>query len=114
MTCENGTWFAEFLTFCLQEQRETPVDGTEYLPTVETVFSMNFKDMTGKAREVSAADKVRIISNNGYASVTISIPERDLISIGVQNASLSVGKLGALVPVKKTGDINPFSQREIV
>mgnify|MGYP006242207345 CR=1 FL=1 len=25
MTCENGTCFAEFLTFCLQEQRETPL-----------------------------------------------------------------------------------------
>ena len=70
--------------------------------------------MTGKAREVFAADKVRIISNNGYASVTISVPKRDLISIGVQNASLSVVKLGAVVPVKKTGDINPLSQREIV
>jgi hypothetical protein len=114
MTCENGTCFAEFSTFCLQEQREIPVDGTEYLATVETAFSMSFKDISGNAREVSVADKVRIISNNGYASVTISIPEHDLILIGAQNASLSVGKLGSLVPAKKIGDVNPLSKREIL
>ncbi|MBT3768036.1 MAG: hypothetical protein HOB79_21450 [Rhodospirillaceae bacterium] len=113
MTCENGTCSAEFSTFCLQEQRGIPVDGTEYLPTIETDLSMYVKDVKGRVKKVSVADRVRIKSSNGYASVTISIPERELISMRVEKAALSVGKLGSLVPLSKPKDINPLSKKEI-
>ena len=113
MTCESGTCSAEVSTFCLQEHRDIPIRGTEFLPTVDTEIAISVTDAKGEVRKVSVADRIRIKSSNGYASVTISIPERVLLSMGGKKAAVSIGKLGSLVPVAKPGDANPLTKNEI-
>ncbi|MBT8003630.1 MAG: hypothetical protein HN578_12005 [Rhodospirillales bacterium] len=113
MTCEGGTCSAEVSTFCLQEHRDIPVRGTEFLPTVDTDIAISVTDAQGEVRKISVAERIRIKSNNGFASVSISIPERVLLSMGGNKAAVSVGKLGSLVPVAKPGDANPLTKNEI-
>ena len=113
LTCSSGVCTAEFSSFCLQQHRKTPTQGTAYVPSDQTRLTVSVTDATGAVRTLPVADKVSVRSLRGYTTVQISVPAGLVASLGKGNATLSVAPHASLVPAAMAGTDDPRLRQEI-
>jgi hypothetical protein len=100
MTCGNGWCAAEVSTFCLQEEKAVPVNGTAYLPAPTSVdrLTLVFAADDGTTIRLPAAEIATIRSSRGYRAAKISVDRRVLAERGLPVPSVEIGPLASLVP----------------
>lgn len=113
LTCTAGVCAAEFSSFCLQEHRKTPNQGTAYVPSKQTQLTVSVTDAAGDVHTMSVADKVTVRSLRGYTTVQISLPADLVASLGKGNATLSVAPHASLVPAYMADTDDPRLRQEI-
>ncbi|NBB82021.1 MAG: hypothetical protein GVY28_01310 [Alphaproteobacteria bacterium] len=103
MTCGNGWCAAEVSTFCLQEDKAVPVNGTAYLPAPSSLDRLVLVavDDSGQAVRVPAAEIATITSSRGYRAAQIRVDRRALIERGLSVPAVEVGPQVSLVPASK-------------
>ena len=113
LNCEDGVCSAQFTAFCLQQNRDAPLDGTAYTPAGDAPLRFVLTDSAGLERSVPAKD-MTIRSARNYTAVVISVPEKTVRSLGAVRIALSVGERASLLPVPVANDPNPMTEAEIV
>lgn len=111
LRCVDGTCSAEFSAFCLQQQRDAPLDGTPYATVDPSQFQLTVRGADGQVRTVQA-DGLTIRSARNYAAVRISIPEAAVRRHGGVEAALHVAVHTTVEPVPVTNDPMPITERE--
>ena len=113
LTCSGETCSAEFSSFCLQQHRKTPDQGTAYRPSKLTHMTVSVKGPDGEVRRQSVARHVTVRSLRGYTSVAISLPRSFVRALGDGPAGLSIGETAALIPEQAGLSTHPLSRHEI-
>lgn len=100
MTCGNGWCAADVSTFCLQEQKAVPVDGTAYLPAPNSIDRLVLvaTDESGREVRLPAAEIATITSVRGYRAARIRVDRRELAARGLDVPAVVVSPLASLVP----------------
>lgn len=111
--CSDGVCSAQFTAFCLQQNRDAPMDGTAYLPAGDAPLHFVLTDAAGSQRTIPAKD-MTIRSARNYTAVVISIPEATVRRLGAAQIALSVGSRASLRPAPVANDPNPQTEPEIV
>jgi hypothetical protein len=110
--CHGGVCSAHFTTFCLQQDRDAPMLGTAYIAADDASLRLVVTGRDGQQRTVPAQG-ARIETAQNYTSVTISIPERQIRSLGGATVALSVLPRATLLPKSFAGDPSPQTPEEI-
>ncbi len=109
--CADGLCSAEFTAFCLQQERDAPLDGTPYASVDPTQFQLSIRGADGLVRTVQAED-LTIRSARNYAALHISIPESTLRRLGGVEAALHVAPYTSVEPVPVANDPMPITDQE--
>lgn len=114
--CRDGVCSARFTTFCLQQNRDAPLLGTQYSAADSAALRLVVTGADGTQRSVQAED-VSIQSVHNYTTVKISVPEKQVRALGGGGggvtAALSVAPRAALLPKAVAGDPQPQTEEEI-
>lgn len=111
LRCEDGVCSAEFSSFCLQQQRDAPLDGTAYLTVDPAQFRLSVWD-AGGVMQTAQADGMTIRSARNYTAVRISIPEAAMRRLGGVKAALHVASHTTVEPVPLANDRMPITDQE--
>ena len=113
MTCESGKCSAEISSFCLEQSRSGPLDGTAYEAVDWRGLTLVATAADGSVRRLPASPYLRVTSARGYSAVTASIDEEVRESLGAEKLALAVAPRVTLVPVATAGDPAPLAGKEI-
>jgi hypothetical protein len=112
LNCSGGECFAEFSSFCMEPDRDSPSHETAYQPFDEADLTLVASTPTGEKR-LSARDLASFISVRGYAAVRVSVPETVLADLGASSVALAVGRHVALMPTADPKYRRPHESQEI-
>lgn len=113
LNCVNGVCQAEFITMCLQKNRDIPRPGTVYEPASPESVVLTLTRADGTTARLAGAPGVKFVTPYRYLSVVASVPEAQLTRLGAVSATIEVAPLASLVPEPVPGDTNPFTADEI-
>jgi len=111
LRCKDGVCSAEFSSFCLQQKRDAPLDGTAYRTVDPAQFRLTVWDVGGGMR-TAQADGLSIRSARNYTAIRISIPEAALRRLGGVKAALHVASHATVEPVPLANDPMPITDQE--
>jgi hypothetical protein len=112
LNCSGGECFAEFSSFCMEPDRDSPSHETAYQPFDEADLTLVASTPTGEKR-LSARDLASFVSVRGYAAVRVSVPETVLADLGASSVALAVGRHVALMPTADPKYRRPHESQEI-
>lgn len=112
LRCDDGVCSAEFSAFCLQQNRDAPLDGTAYRPVDSTQLRLVLRDRAGDRRAVPA-EELTIRSARNYTAVRIAMPEETVRRLGGVAAALHVAARTTLAPVPVANDPTPLTEAEM-
>lgn len=110
--CKDGVCSASFSAFCLQQQRDAPLNGQAYVPAAGTELHLVVTDKDGYQRMVPG-EGLTIRSASHYTSVMISIDEEAIRALGGETVALVVPARATLLPESLATDSNPQTAAEI-
>ncbi|MDD9906579.1 MAG: hypothetical protein OXT06_23655 [Rhodospirillaceae bacterium] len=110
MHCADGTCKAELSSFCLQQERETPLAGTVYHAMAPDALTLVVEKSDGTTLRLPAGDRLRLTSERGSSSVLAQI---DASGLGAARVSIEVADQVSLLPEAAAGDSNPLTGQEI-
>ena len=113
MTCSGETCTAQLSAFCLQRERDVPVERTSYRAADPGAFTLVARRADGSSLSIPIDERVAFTSAFGYASVRISVPAAVLAEAGAASLAIEVASTAAVVPTDVAGDPNPLSEDEI-
>jgi hypothetical protein len=113
LVCSNGVCQAEFVTMCLQRERELPKPGTAYAPATASSVVLVLYRADGTTARVENAPGLRFVVPRSYLSAMASVPETELARHGATRAALEIAPLASLVPEPVANDTNPLTVDEI-
>ncbi|HEY7688070.1 MAG TPA: twin-arginine translocation signal domain-containing protein [Dongiaceae bacterium] len=112
--CSDRECYGLVGTFCLQRDRDIPVFGQPYEPTLPHRLTVSLVDGAGTVTEIDgAAAGLRFQGYSGYSMVRVSLPRAEMVRLGAVAVSLQVGPGISLVPQETADDRNPQSPQEI-
>jgi len=113
LKCGWGECSAELITLCLQKHRDNPRPNTPYSFHGEGQATLIVTDAAGNQKRLPAADHVRVTSARSFTAVRVELTERKLRELGGVSVAVTVDKGMSLIPVPKTGDLNPITEDEV-
>ena len=113
MTCTAETCTAQLSAFCLQRERDVPVEHTGYRPADPTAFRIVARRSDGTIAQVPLDARASFTSAFGYASVRVVVPSALLTELGAASLAVEVIPAAAVVPVPVAGDPDPLGETEI-
>jgi hypothetical protein len=113
LRCDAGLCSGVVSSFCLQYARPSPNAGDEYRLAEGGAIAIVGKRADGSTIRLSADDFVTIRSRAGFSSVTVSVPESQLRTMGVAKAALEIAPLASVLPVAVAGDSDPETPADI-
>lgn len=113
LICADGVCQAEFVTMCLQKERELPQPGTAYSPATPESVVLVLTRADGSTMRIVAASGVKFAVPRSYLSAMATVPEATLARFGATAAAIEIAPLASLVPVSVAGDTNPITAQEI-
>lgn len=113
LTCRDGICRTVLSSFCLEEHRRAPLEGTPYRPAPDTQISLVLTMQDGSQMAVPAQEMAEIRSARHYTSLEISLPESRLQAAGAVAAAISVGPQATVLPVPTFRMGEPHSAQEI-
>jgi len=113
LICRNGDCSAEFSSFCLQEERRTPVSGTLYRLVGSGELRLIGETLTGERMTLDPARYLKLTSVRAYISVKLSMLEADVARLGLRRVEVEVGKNVAMAPTPTLNDPNPQSETDL-
>jgi hypothetical protein len=113
MSCTADTCTAQLSAFCLQREREVPVEHTGYRPADPTAFRIVATRSDGTMARVPLDARASFTSAFGYASVRVAVPSALVAELGAASLAIDVAPAAALVPVPVAGDPDPLGEAEI-
>jgi len=114
LVCDHGTCAAEFTTMCLQQERNGPVDGTEYLVLEGSDIAVEFTRADGSVRRLPAAAMgLTFKTVRAYLAMEITLPQNEYREYDATSAAISVGRNAFLVPRPVADDPQPITTAEI-
>jgi hypothetical protein len=111
LRCADGVCSAEFSAFCLQQQRDAPLDGTAYTTVDPSQFQLSIRSADGQVRTVQA-EGLTIRSARNYAALQISLPESTVRRLGGVEAAMHVAPHTSVEPVSVANDPMPITDTE--
>jgi hypothetical protein len=113
MSCTGDTCTAQLSAFCLQRERDVPLERTAYRAADPEAFTLVAARADGSRIEIPLDERVRFSSAFGYASVRVSVPTAVLAEVNANSLAIEVAPSAAVVPVAVAGDANPLGAAEI-
>ena len=113
MTCAKGECRAELTSFCLQQDRPTPIDGTAYELGTPNGLTLVVEAADGSTRTVPADDLVAFTVARNNISVEASVRMDEVERLGGVRVSVAVGPMVSLLPRAVAGDPKPLTSDEI-
>jgi hypothetical protein len=113
MSCTQESCTAQLSAFCLQRERDVPLERTAYRAADPGAFRLLATRADGSTSEIPLDERVNFTSAFGYASVRVSVPAALLAERGAASLSVEVSQSAALVPEPVAGDPNPQVEAEI-
>lgn len=113
LTCAGETCTAQLSAFCLQREREVPVERAAYRAADPKAFTLIASQADGSSIRLPAGEQVTFASAFGYASVRVSVPHGLLDELGAAALAVEVAPGAALVPMPVAGDPDPQTEAEI-
>jgi len=113
LRCEAGLCSGVVSSFCLQFGRPSPGPGSDYSLAEGGGITLVGQRANGSAIRLSADSLVTIRSRSGFSSVTISVPDSQLRTMGVVKAAIEIAPLTSVLPVAIAGDSDPQTLAEI-
>jgi len=113
LVCADDVCRAEFSTLCLQKERDIPLPGTAYQPEDPAKIVLVLRKSDGGIVRVEGHPGLRFQVPRTYVSVTVEIPEAEIVRLGALGAGVEIGPLTSLIPVTEPGDSMPLSLEEI-
>jgi len=113
LTCRHGICRAVLSSFCLEEHRRAPLEGTLYHPAPATEITLVLTMQDGSQMAVPAQEIAEIRSARHYTSLEISLLESRLKAAGAIAAAVGVGPQATVLPVPTFRMGEPHSAQEI-
>lgn len=113
MTCSGGTCKAELSSFCLQQDRSTPLAGTLYHAMAPDALTLVIERADGTVEKRPAGDLLRLASDRGSSSVEARLDTGNVALSGATRISIEVGERVSLLPDAIPDDPNPHTAQEI-
>jgi hypothetical protein len=113
MTCTGGTCTAQLSAFCLQREREVPLEHTRYQAFDPTAFQLVARRSDGATVRVPLDARAGFSSAFGYASVRVTVPGALLAELGAESLAVEVAASAAVVPAPVAGDLDPLDEAEV-
>ncbi len=113
LICRDGDCSAEFSSFCLQEERRTPLSGTLYRLVGSGELRLVGETLTGERMSLDPVRYLKLTSVRDYVSVRLSMLEADVARLGLRGVEVEVGKNVAMAPVPAPGDADPQTETEL-
>lgn len=99
MTCRYGECVVTLSSFCLEQHRRAPVEGTAYTPAPGTRVTLILHGADGVERRVDAPAHAAIESGRHYTTVRVRLAQDTLDGLGAVAASVEVAPRATLIPV---------------
>jgi hypothetical protein len=113
LRCEDGRCSGLVSSFCLQFERPSPEADSEYSLAPGGGITLVGRRADGSTMRLAAGGLIGIRSRAGFSSVTISLPESELKTIGAVTAAIEIAPLTSLLPVPIAGDSDPQTPGQI-
>lgn len=113
LNCQGGECAATLSSFCLQSERSSPAAGTAYQLAEASAVKITGVDWRGHEVSLHPQREFKLIAERTQVAVRISIPEKRLGELGINQVSVTVGDNVTLLPVPVPGDDDPLSESEI-
>ncbi|MGH7186788.1 MAG: hypothetical protein ACREIB_11000, partial [Pseudomonadota bacterium] len=113
LACKGETCTAQLSAFCLQRERDVPLERTAYRAADPKAFTLIATRGDGTSIRLPADDQVAFASAFGYASVRITVPSELLGGVDAVTLAVEVAPGAAVVPVPVAGDPEPLGDDEI-
>lgn len=113
LTCRHGICRTVLSSFCLEEHRRAPLEGTPYRPAPDTQMTLVLTMQDGSQMAVPAQEMAEIRTGRHYTTLEISLPESRLQAAGAVAAAVSVGPQATVLPVPTFRMGEPHSAQEI-
>lgn len=113
LTCRHGICRTVLSSFCLEEHRRAPLEGTPYRPAPDTQITLVLTMQDGSQMAVPAHEMAEVRSARHYTSLEISLPESRLEAAGAIAAAVSVGPQATVLPVPTFRMGEPHTAQEI-
>jgi hypothetical protein len=113
LSCGKDGCRADLSTFCLQQPRANPQPGQRYeLADAAAVMLVGTK-AGGEIVRLPAVPFMTFVSNRGFTSVEVTMPEETLAQLGFTAVAVEVARDASLIPVVAENDSDPQSADEI-
>lgn len=113
MTCGISGCQAELSSFCLQQPRPHPANGTAYRPAPGTMITLVVAGRDGQVRRLNAAPYLAYLDSRSFASVTAWLPATAFAGLRAASIAIYVGKDASLLPEINAADPSPQTRQEI-
>lgn len=113
LACTGEVCTAQLSAFCLQRERDVPIERTAYRAALPQAFTLIATRADGTSIRLPADEQVGFASAFGYASVRITVPAELLSATEAVALAVEVAPGAAVVPVPVAGDPEPLSEEEI-
>lgn len=113
LQCHDGDCAATFSTYCLQKSRSMPSAGTAYeIANAGQVRLVGVRP-DGSRVVLDASSELRLSSLRRQIAMRIALPKARLDALGLESATIEIGRNVTLLPKAVAGDANPLSEAEI-
>ena len=113
MRCTDEGCTAQLSAFCLQRDRDVPLEHTRYQAADPGAFRLLAARADGSSVQMPVDERIRFTSAFGFASVRISVPAEAMKEWGAVALAVEVSPEAALVPSPHAADADPLSAEEI-
>lgn len=113
MECEGDTCKAILSTYCLQRDRESPIDGTVYHAADPNRYSLVLDFADGSEKVLPLDGKVTFLSSRGFRAVNAIISRSLITEQGAEGARMRVAAEASLIPQADPDDLNPLTEEDI-
>ena len=113
MRCTDEGCTAQLSAFCLQRDRDVPLEHTRYQAADPGAFRLLAARADGSSVQMPVDERIRFSSAFGFASVRISVPAEVMKEWGAVALAVEVSPEAALVPSPHAADADPLSEEEI-
>lgn len=113
LVCENGHCSAEFSSFCLQQDRTSPAEGTIYRLAGNGAITVAGVTSDGRTVTLDPETDLRFQSLRTHVAVRIAVDAATRERLDLVSVSVTVGEQVALAPQPVAGDTNPQDEVSI-
>jgi hypothetical protein len=113
LACDDQGCRAELSTFCLQQPRANPEVGQQYTLADAASLTLVGRNAAGETLRLPAGPYLRFVSDRGFTSVALALPDATVQALGLTALAVEVAKDASLIPVEAPGDSNAQSADEI-